>query len=231
MKDLFGRFRIGPRNSPEKAVLALDLTTEAIILHERTAQGVWSKFATARLDDPEFPIVIGLLRDEALAHAGNPQPVCLWLPGEQVLKLRVRIKDGSPTTRLKAGFDYIGKETVYRPGDVAIAVSPPDRAGETTLLITFAETWREVVDCATRWGFVPGEVSTRHHCMDFGADGRPSQLLVNAAGEYNLLLCDHRGDVDTGGGVAAGRWINIRGTGRPRIYADQADVQAWLGGC
>lgn len=65
--------------------------------------------------------------------------------------------------------------------------------------------------------------------MDFLASGVPAN--PNADGEFNLLLCDDRGDFDTGGGLAAGRWINIRGTGRPRIYGNRADVQAMLGGC
>ena len=65
--------------------------------------------------------------------------------------------------------------------------------------------------------------------INFNASGLPGN--ANADGEFNLLLCDDRGDHDTGGGIAAGRWINIRGTGRPRIYTSHADVQAMLGGC
>ena len=65
--------------------------------------------------------------------------------------------------------------------------------------------------------------------IDFTAAGLPSN--ANADNEFNLLLCDDRGDRDTGGDVAAGRWINIRGTGRPRIFTNRADVQAMLGGC
>ena len=54
---------------------------------------------------------------------------------------------------------------------------------------------------------------------------------VNLEGEMNLLLCDERGDDNTGAGIAGGRWINIRGTGRPRVYAQRADIQSILGGC
>jgi type IV fimbrial biogenesis protein FimT len=65
--------------------------------------------------------------------------------------------------------------------------------------------------------------------IDFGANGQPSN--PNASGEFNILLCDSRGDRDTGGGNAAGRWINVRGAGRPRIYTKRSDVQPRLGGC
>ncbi|MGB5590681.1 MAG: GspH/FimT family pseudopilin [Gammaproteobacteria bacterium] len=48
----------------------------------------------------------------------------------------------------------------------------------------------------------------------------------------NIQICDRRGNVDTGGGVAAGRWINVAATGRPQVFSQQADVQGNpLGGC
>lgn len=48
----------------------------------------------------------------------------------------------------------------------------------------------------------------------------------------NVLLCDRRGDRDTGGGVAAGRRLFIAPTGRPQVYRLRAEVEAGpLGGC
>lgn len=47
-------------------------------------------------------------------------------------------------------------------------------------------------------------------------------------------LCDHRGNTDVGGGVAAGRWIRISPTGRPQIYRNVAEIQSAqnpLNGC
>ncbi len=176
MEALFGRSRTKLRTKPDATEFALDLTAEAIILHERASHGGWKKFASAPIDDPELPIVIGLLRNEVEAYAGGRRPVRLWLPGEQVLKQRTRIVDEPPAARLRAAFDYVDHETVYRPEDVAVAVAPANRNGETTLLITFAETWREARDYATRWGFIPGQISTRHHAGDFGADGPAFQL-------------------------------------------------------
>jgi type IV fimbrial biogenesis protein FimT len=55
-------------------------------------------------------------------------------------------------------------------------------------------------------------------------DGRPPVV--------NVLLCDRRGDRDTGGGVAAGRRLFISPSGRPQVYRLRTDVQAGpLGGC
>ncbi|MCH8953065.1 MAG: hypothetical protein IID49_13210, partial [Proteobacteria bacterium] len=155
---------------------ALDLTPEAVTLHERAGLGGWKKFASVQLDDPEFPMVIGLLRAEAEAQIGGRRPVRLWLPGEQVLQRRARIPDGPPAARRRAAFDYIERNTVYRPEDVAVAVAPADGGGETALLITFAATWREARDYAARWGFIPGEVSTRCQAEEFGPEGPVFQL-------------------------------------------------------
>ncbi len=41
----------------------------------------------------------------------------------------------------------------------------------------------------------------------------------------DIQLCDSRGDVDTGGGVAAGRWIHIHPAGRPELHRKRDDVQ------
>ncbi len=176
MKALFGRRGNELRTNRDAVEFALDLTPEAIVVHERAARGGWKKFASAQLDDIEFPIVIGLLRSEAEAQIGGREPVRLWLPGEQVLQRRARIDETRPAARLRAAFDFIDRETVYRPEDVAVAVAPANRDGEADLLITFAETWREARDYATRWGFIPGAVSTRCHAGDFGADGPVFQL-------------------------------------------------------
>ena len=65
--------------------------------------------------------------------------------------------------------------------------------------------------------------------IDFTSNGQPGN--ANAGGEFNILLCDERGNRDMGSGIASGRWINIRGSGRPRIYTGLDEVRAMLGGC
>ena len=69
--------------------------------------------------------------------------------------------------------------------------------------------------------------------LQYGGNGFPRTA---AAGPpiSNMQLCDARGDADTGGGVAAGRWIQIGVTGRPQLYRLQAEVQSAanpVGGC
>ncbi len=51
----------------------------------------------------------------------------------------------------------------------------------------------------------------------------------------DIQICDTRGDRDTGGGVAAGRWIRVQPTGQPEIRRMRTDLQDSdinpLGGC
>lgn len=70
--------------------------------------------------------------------------------------------------------------------------------------------------------------------LSFAATGFPRNAPGFAAAISNIQLCDHRGNHHTGGGVAAGRWIQIGPTGRPQIYREQNDVQGGnnpLNGC
>ena len=59
--------------------------------------------------------------------------------------------------------------------------------------------------------------------------------LEVAESTTDIQFCDGRGDRDTGGGVAAGRWIRVQPTGHPEIRRMRADLQDSdinpLGGC
>lgn len=85
-----------------------------------------------------------------------------------------------------------------------------------------------VPDTITTFAVDPG---VGLHYLSFAPTGfrlqLPGQVPVT-----NILLCDQRGNMNTGGGVAAGRHMFIAPTGRPQIYRMQAEVQASpLGGC
>ncbi|HHQ14330.1 MAG TPA: prepilin-type N-terminal cleavage/methylation domain-containing protein [Chromatiales bacterium] len=70
--------------------------------------------------------------------------------------------------------------------------------------------------------------------LTYGPNGFPRNVPGFNAGIRNIQLCDDRGDHDTGGGIAAGRWLQITPTGRPQIYRNQNFVQSAnnpLNGC
>jgi len=81
---------------------------------------------------------------------------------------------------------------------------------------------------------------------DNGGDGAPFYAAFGVTGQRmdlpapgsrslsDIQLCDERGDRDVGGGLAAGRWVQLAATGRPQVYRERAQVQGAgnpLGGC
>ena len=70
--------------------------------------------------------------------------------------------------------------------------------------------------------------------ISFAPTGFPRNLPGGQPFNANFQLCDHRGNHDTGNGIAAGRWIQISPTGRPQIFRDLIYVEGGqnpLGGC
>lgn len=68
----------------------------------------------------------------------------------------------------------------------------------------------------------------------FLIDGLLWDIPGSAPSMRNIQLCDDRGNRDTGGGRAAGRWIAISPTGRPVLHDTVAHLQGTvnpLGGC
>ncbi|MBM4196877.1 MAG: hypothetical protein FJ197_07240 [Gammaproteobacteria bacterium] len=70
--------------------------------------------------------------------------------------------------------------------------------------------------------------------ISFRADGLVEDVADRGEGTRNIQLCDQRGNADTGGGVAAGRWISITPTGRAMLFDKVERVESDtnpLGGC
>lgn len=72
------------------------------------------------------------------------------------------------------------------------------------------------------------------HYLSFRDSGFPQDIPGLTPGVGNIQLCDARGNLDTGDGRAAGRWIAILPTGRPLLIdrvAQLQDAANPLGGC
>lgn len=62
--------------------------------------------------------------------------------------------------------------------------------------------------------------------LSYQSNGFPVTRLAGNDAVFNFQVCDKRGNVDVGGGIAAGRWIQVAPTGRPQIYREVSQVQA-----
>ena len=61
--------------------------------------------------------------------------------------------------------------------------------------------------------------------MSFSSTGFPVTQVAWARSSFNFQLCDTRGDIDVGGGIAAGRWLQVTPTGRPQIYREKTAIE------
>ena len=117
-------------------------------------------------------------------------------------------------------------EAVKQRASVTVCASAnwDSAAPDCTAGALLRDGWIMFVD-----GIVDPGVTLRY--FSFAPNGF-SQQIGGLVPITNIQLCDRRGDKDTGGGIAAGRWVAIAPTGRPQVFNMQIDVQGGpLGGC
>ncbi len=140
-------------------------------------------------------------------------------------------------------------EAVTRRATVALCATP-DGAGACVDGGNLALGWSVFVDRNGDGSISADDVILQRHGAlpaEFrdGVTSTPADLRFTDAGtlsfdpgapftEFNIQICDQRGDVDTGRGIAAGRWIQISGLGRQQLVRERAVLQSDrnpLGGC
>ncbi len=113
----------------------------------------------------------------------------------------------------------------------------PNYAVDPAPIDTVLSAHGAVIDTLAVSTFNPaGGVNITPGYITYSATGFPRTIAALAPVQpiTDIQLCDQRGNMDTGAGIAAGRWIRISPTGRPQIYREVADIQAAqnpLNGC
>jgi len=124
----------------------------------------------------------------------------------------------------------------------------PDGAGACVADGNLGAGWTVFVDRNADAAISDDDVVLQRHAalegdLQNGVTTTPAPLMFTDAGslaldapltDFHLQLCDHRGDADTGGGIAAGRWIQISQLGRQQMIRTRAELQSDrnpLGGC
>ena len=153
------------------------------------------------------------------------------------------IGDFIATNRMSAAVNdlvssfHLARSEALKTGDrVSVCASTNwDSAAPSCNGNDLADGWIVFVDSITQNDDVdPGEtVVLTHEPLPDVIDLTAPQIVSFAAsgvlknpqpGEVDFLLCDNRADRDTGGGIAAGRWVQISPTGRPRIFSKVSQV-------
>lgn len=85
-------------------------------------------------------------------------------------------------------------------------------------------------DILQRHGALPDDlrdgVRTTAGRLAFTGTGSLRRAPGAPPSDYNIQLCDGRGDADTGGGVAAGRLIQLSALGRQSLVRGRAELQS-----
>ncbi|MBL8201716.1 MAG: GspH/FimT family pseudopilin [Chromatiales bacterium] len=134
---------------------------------------------------------------------------------------------------------------------VTVALCPtPDGAGPCLDGGNLGLGWTVFVDRNGDGSISADDVILQRHAalppeFTAGVTSTPADLRFTDSGalgfdagapftDYHIQICDRRGDVDTGRGIAAGRWIQISALGRQQLVRTRADLQSErnpLGGC
>jgi hypothetical protein len=152
--------------------LALDLTTESVVLFERREDQPWTPVGEAVLGVPDFKKQIDALRVEALVRDRDRSPVRLWLPPEQVLLREMTLVEQSAGPAKAEALRQLEQEGSYRSDELMIALGPVTAGKPRTVLAVMSQTVHEAMDYSAKWGFQPGAVSTRAHADKF-VDSEP----------------------------------------------------------
>lgn len=192
-----------------RARLALEMTPEAISLHQEIDDGTWEEVGFAQPESDLFPRQIEALRVEALARMGRQAPVIIWLPEDQVLRRSASVRDTGPATRRNKAADLIVQETSYQRGEIEVAISPRRADGSADVLAILRQTRIEAESYARKWGFEPGAVTVRDpgsrfiELAQFAAADGTSQRVARAGLRWGTIAT---GLIGASTATAIGAW-------------------------
>ena len=154
----------------------------------------------------------------------------------------------SATNELLASVRAARSEALTRRAQRVAICPTPDGAGNCVAGGNLGAGWTVFLDNDADRAIGADDVILQRHAALEAADlvdgltiaPSSDDLAFNDKGELadaaviDIQLCDSRGDIDTGGGVAAGRWIQIGRFGQPQLSRQRSDLQSdrnSLGGC
>jgi Tfp pilus assembly protein FimT len=153
----------------------------------------------------------------------------------------------SATNELLASLRMARSEALTRRARRVVLCPTPDGAGNCVAAGNLGAGWTVFLDNDADGTIGAGDVVLQRHAA-LGAPDLVGGLTIAPVGQdpafnekgeladvgvIDIQLCDSRGDLDTGGDVAAGRWIQIGRSGQLQLARKRVDVQVRnpLGGC
>jgi prepilin-type N-terminal cleavage/methylation domain-containing protein len=173
--------------------------------------------------------------------------IALGLGAPLFATLAANNRMSSATNDLVTSLHAARSEAIKR--QVTVTLCPTqDGAGACIAGGNLGAGWTVFVDRNADGAISDDDVIVQQHTaldgdLRAGVTATPADLMFTDAGtlaldapltDFHIQLCDHRGDADTGAGIAAGRLIQITQLGRQQLVRTRADLQSDrnpLGGC
>ena len=133
-------------------VLALELSTDGILLHELSYDGVWRKIAAASLNDPFLPKKMAAMRQAARASQGRFFKNQVWIPPEQFKSIETKLS-AAPEDRQAEAEAVVRDSTGFTDGDYIVHFGEEDAYGNSKVVAISRAVLEEANRFASGYGF------------------------------------------------------------------------------
>jgi hypothetical protein len=144
---------------------ALELSTDGILLHELSYDGVWRRISAAALNDPFLPKKMVAMKQAARASQGRFFKNQIWLPPEQIKGMEVKLTAKEPDERQAEAEAIVRADPAFSDGEYIVQFGEEDVNGN----VKIAAVNRAILQEASR--FVNG--------YGFGSEGFTSRDRID----------------------------------------------------
>lgn len=148
-------------------VLALELSTDGILLHELSYDGVWRKIAVAALNDPFLPKKMAAMKHAARASQGRFFKSQIWLPSEQIKGLEVKLTARDPVERQVEAEALVRANPALSDAEYIVQFGEEDVNGTVKIAAINRAVLLEAQRFATNYGFGGGGFTSRERIDGF----------------------------------------------------------------
>lgn len=136
-----------------RPVLALELSTDGILLHELSYDGVWRRIDSAALGDPFLPKRMANMRTTARAAQGRFFKNQIWLPEKQIHGIEVKLTAETPEDKQFEAEQIMAREPGFTGRDLVVQVGEEDANGNTKIAGIDRQIMLEAQRFANGYGF------------------------------------------------------------------------------
>lgn len=148
-------------------VLALELSTDGILLHELSYDGVWRKISAASLNDPFLPKKMLAMKQAARASQGRFFKNQVWLPPEQIKGLEVKLTSDDPVERQLEAEALVRDHPNFSDGEYIVQFGEEDINGNVKIAAINRAILQEANRFVSGYGFGTQGFTSRSRISGF----------------------------------------------------------------